>query len=77
MLNKDMNKNEIEKFLIGKGDFVQIDHLARFLKDKNLPLDKKKFVCLKLAELYEKRNMFREAAKMHGSVAVASIVFSD
>ena len=72
-----MSKAEIEKFLKGKGDFVQIDYLARLLNEKEIPLDKKKFVYKKLADLYEKKGMFREVAKMYGKMAEASIAFSE
>ena len=34
MLDKNMSKSEIEKELKGKGDFVQIDYLTRFLEKK-------------------------------------------
>ena len=63
MLNKDMTKVEIEQVLQGKGDFVQIDWLSGLLKQKP-PLDKKKFVYEKLADIYEKKGMLTSAAKM-------------
>ena len=44
MLKRDMSKVEIEDFLKGKGEFVQIDHLSRLINGKEVPLDKKKFV---------------------------------
>lgn len=72
-----MTKVEIENFLKGKGDFVQIDHLTRLLTDKMLPIDKRKFVCQKLAELYEKKNMYGEAAKMSNNVSLASTTFTE
>lgn len=70
-----MNKQEIEDFLNSKGDFVKIDHLTRFLKE-DIPVDIKKFVYLKLAEIYEKKGMFNEAAKMFDNIALLSIAFS-
>lgn len=72
-----MTKVEIEEFLKGKGDFVQIDHLTRFLKTKEVPLEKKKFIYQKLADLYEKKGMFKEVAKTYGFLSEASIVFTD
>ena len=69
-----MSKSEIEKDLQGKGDFVQIDHLIRFLKDQ-LSMDTKKFVFLKLAALYEKAKLLDEAAKMYNNAAELSIPF--
>ena len=53
MLNVDMSKSEIEEVLNGKGDYVQMDYLAKFL-EKPLSMDMKKFIYLKLANLYEK-----------------------
>jgi tetratricopeptide (TPR) repeat protein len=77
MITKEMSKVEIENFLMGKGDYVQIDHLTRFLADKQVPTDKRKFVHTKLAEIYERRGMFAEAAKMYNNVAIASVVFGE
>ena len=67
-----MRKEEIEQSLENKGDFVRIDHLSRFLKD-NLTMDIKKYVAIKLGELYDKKLMFSEAAKMYDIAAIFSI----
>ena len=69
-----MAKSEIEKEIAGKGTFVQIDWLSRFLKEP-LTMDMKKFIFLKLAEVYERINMFKEAAKMYDNMANLSITF--
>ncbi len=74
VLKAGMTKSEIEQFLKSKGDYVQIDHLGRFLKEP-LHMEIKKFVFLKLAVLYEKAKMFNEAAKMYNNVADLSIPF--
>jgi len=71
-----MRKEEIEQFLENKGDFVRIDHLSRFLKD-NLTMDIKKYVAIKLGELYDKKLMFSEAAKMYDIAAIFSIPFAE
>src|SRR3989344_1834670 len=76
MLKVGMTKSEIEKEIAGKGNFVQIDHLTRFLKEP-LSMDMKKFVFLKLAEIYEKINMFKEAAKMYDNMAGLSLTFNE
>ena len=76
LLTPRMTKSEIEQALKGKGDFVQIDHLGRFLKEQ-MPLETKKFVFLKLSELYEKAKMFNEAAKMCDNAAGLSIPFTE
>jgi len=64
MLRKEMTKVEIEKELTGKGDYVLIDNMTRFLKE-NLPVDIKRFVLLKLVEVYERRSMFSDAALVY------------
>jgi len=74
MLKAGMTKSDIEKEIAGKGTFVQIDHLTRFLKEP-LTMDMKKFVYLKLAEVYERINMFKDAAKMYDSMAGLSMTF--
>lgn len=68
---------DIEEVLKGKGDFVQIDYLSRLLKIKFLPLGRKKFVCLKLAEIYEKKGMLKDAAKMYSNVAIICVAYSE
>ena len=72
MLKKEMSKSEVEKELEGKGDYVQIDSLRRFLKE-NLPLDVKKFSLLKLVLIYEGRKMFSEAADLYGKLGEISM----
>jgi tetratricopeptide (TPR) repeat protein len=64
MLRKEMTKVEIEKELMNKGDYVLIDNMTRFLKE-NLPVDIKRFVSLKLVEVYERRGMFADAAAIY------------
>ncbi len=76
MLRKDMTKVEIEKELEGKGDYVLIDNITRFLKE-NLPQDIRRFVYLKLAGIYERRNMFFEAANVYGNLSDIAISESD
>jgi len=77
MLNKDMGKAEIENFLKDKGDFVAIDHLTRLVKEKEIPTDRKKFVYLRLAKLYEKSGLLKEAAKMYNNAAIISIAYTE
>jgi tetratricopeptide (TPR) repeat protein len=71
MLRKDMTKAEIEKELAGKGDYVLIDNITRFAKE-NIPTDIRKFIYTKLSEIYEKRNMFGDAADIYGRLAEIS-----
>ena len=71
-----MSRSEIEKNLAGLGDFVQIDHLTVFLKE-DIPTDIRKFVMLRIAELYEKKFMFREAAKLFNNLAMLVVPFKE
>jgi tetratricopeptide (TPR) repeat protein len=71
MLKRDMTKVEIERELEGKGDYVLIDNMTRFLRE-NPPVDIKKFVYSKLGEIYERRKMFADAANVYGIIAELS-----
>jgi tetratricopeptide (TPR) repeat protein len=64
MLRKEMNKEEIEREFAGKGDYVLIDNITRFLKE-NVPQDTRRVAYLKLVGIYERRNMFFEAADIY------------
>ena len=76
MLRKEMNREEIERELVGKGDYVLIDNITRFLKE-NVPQDTKRFVFLKLVDIYEKRNMFFEAADIYKKLSEIAMSSSD
>ena len=76
MLHKGMKKFEIDEALEGKGDYVQIDHLTKLSREE-LPLDIKKFVYVKLADIYEKKGIFTNAAKIYDNIAIISIAFSE
>jgi hypothetical protein len=65
---KTVTRREVEEKLKSIGDYVKMDYLAQCLK-KNLDFDTKKFVLLKLAEVYEMRRMFSEAARMMRNAA--------
>lgn len=72
MLKVGMNKAEIEKELYGKGDYVQIHDLRRFIQE-NLPVDIKRVACVRLVEIYERRNMFIEAAYIYDKLAEMAV----
>jgi tetratricopeptide (TPR) repeat protein len=76
MLRKGMSKSEIEKELAGKGEFVQIDYLTAFLREE-MPTDVRKFVMLRAAEIYGKKMMFGEAAKIYNNLAMLTITFKE
>ena len=71
-----ITKSEVEKAIEGHGNFVKIDKLNRFLREAQ-STDVKRFVFLKLAEVYEKTNMPQESAKMYENIAINSITFKD
>lgn len=76
MLYTSISKSDIEKEIEGKGDFVQIAYLTEILEGK-IPIDVRKFICLKLAEIYERKSMLNDAAKMFDNIALVSIAFSE
>jgi tetratricopeptide (TPR) repeat protein len=75
-LDKLMRKTELEAELVGKGDFIQIDTLNRFLKLMP-PMEMKKFAYLKLAEIYENKEMFNDAAEIYRGLATNAMTFAD
>ena len=76
MLSKNITKEEIDGMLTGKGDFVRIDHLSELLKE-NLGFETKKYICIKLADIYEGRGMLIDAAKMYEAIGIAAVAFSE
>ncbi|MFH1607731.1 MAG: hypothetical protein ABIA78_01210 [archaeon] len=70
------SKSEIESELSKKGNFIKVDYLNGLLKEVDT-IDMKKFVCLKLAKVYEDMGMFGDAGKAFDSVAKVSIAFSE
>ncbi len=76
MLGSELSKSDIEEKLYGKGEFVQIDYLNKLLRER-LHRDTKKFVYLKLIEIYERLKMFNDVAKMYEGLADISIAFSE
>jgi len=76
MLGSNLSKSDVEEKLVGRGDFVNIDYLSKLLNEK-LHRDTKKFVYLKLIEIYERTRMFNDVAKMYEGIASISIAFSE
>ena len=75
-LKRDMHKDEIEAVLRGKGEFVQIDYLNRYLKLMP-PIEMKKFAFLKLAQIYESRKLFSDVARSYRNIAMIAMTFKD
>lgn len=76
MLNKNMRKKDIEEVLEGKGEFVKIDYLTRYLKSMP-PIEMRKFAYLKLALVYLNKGMFSEAARMYKNISINSLTFRE
>lgn len=72
----EKTRSEIEARLKGMGDYVKMSYLQRALKS-GLDFDSRKFVLLKLAEIYDYRKMFLESAKMLKSAAEINTTFKD
>ena len=58
-----VTRREVEAKLATMGDYVKIDYLSRCLK-QTIDFDTRKFVLVKLSEMYENKGMVLEAAKM-------------
>ncbi len=76
MLGSELSKSDIEEQIEGKGEYIQIDHLNKLLEQK-LHRDTKKFVYLKLIEIYNKKHMLNDVAKMYEGFAGICIAFSE
>jgi tetratricopeptide (TPR) repeat protein len=75
-LKRDMHKDEVEAVLRGKGEFVQIDYLNRYLKLMP-PIEMKKFAFLKLAQIYESRKLYSDVARCYRNIAMIALTFKD
>jgi tetratricopeptide (TPR) repeat protein len=64
LLRKEMTTQEIEYFIKDKSDFVKIDLLGRLLNE-HLQNTTRKFVFLKLGEIYERVSMFSDSASSY------------
>jgi len=76
MLTKDMHKKDVEEVLKDRGDFIQIDYLTNYLKIMP-PLEMRKFASLKLAEIYFRKEMYVDAAKMFKNIGMNCLTFKD
>ena len=72
----EITKEDIDRELAGKGDFVRLDRIENFLKQTK-SLDIRKFLLVKQAEIYENKGMLSEAARIHDALAHLSLTFSD
>jgi len=74
--NRSITKFEIEEAIHGKGDFVKIDYLRRYLaKADNVEL--KKFILISLSGIYEAKNMLKEAVQNLRSASDISVTYRE
>lgn len=80
MLKTEANERSIEaiesKLNIVGGDMLKIEYLENSLK-KDLPLEVRKYIHIKLADLYTRKLMFGEAAKKIEGAAEISQKFKE
>ncbi len=68
-------RREIEEKISGVGDYVKMDYLQRCLK-MQIDFETRKFVLLKLSQIYEDRKMFLEAGKLMRAAAEINTTFA-
>ena len=71
-----MIKSDIEGELYGRGDYVQIDMIRRYLQE-TISNDMRRFAALKLCQIYEKRNMFFEAGFLYHRLAEIALNYAE
>jgi tetratricopeptide (TPR) repeat protein len=71
-----LTRGQIEENLRGKGEFVKIDHLNRFLREAD-SLDIKKFILTKLASIYEEKGFLSDAARNYDAAADIVTTFKE
>lgn len=76
MLKRDVSREEIENELRGKGEYVQIDYLNRFISSGPSML-MKNYAYSRLTEIYERKKSYGELGKTYESLAVFSINIQD
>jgi len=72
----EKSRGEIEQKLKTMGDYVKMNYLQRALRSP-IDFDTKKFVLLKLTEIYEQSKMYLEAARMMKAAAEINTTFKD
>ncbi|MFA6022504.1 MAG: hypothetical protein WC781_00275 [Candidatus Pacearchaeota archaeon] len=71
-----LTRGQIEEGLKNKGDFVKLDVLNRYLQQAD-SLDIKKFILLKLVDIYQDRNFLLDAAKHLDAAADLVITYRE
>ncbi len=76
MIMQEKTRAEIEQKLGMMSDFLKMEYLENCIK-QHRDFEIKKFCNMKLADLYEKRNMFLEAARNMTAAADLAITFKE
>lgn len=76
MIIQEKTRQEVEQKLGMMSDFLKMEYLESCVK-QHREFDIKRFCNMKLADLYEKRNMFAEAARNANSAADLAITFKE
>lgn len=71
-----ISKFEVEEGLKNKGDFVKIDFLNKCLRNSDTA-DVKRFILLKLADIYVQKGFLVDAAKHIDSAAEMAVTYKD
>lgn len=70
----NVTRKEVEAKLATVGDYVKMDYLQQCLK-KQIDFDTKKFVMVRLSQIYESKLMFLEAGKLIRNAADINTTF--
>ncbi|MDP1696017.1 MAG: hypothetical protein Q8L29_03825 [archaeon] len=73
-IKESVTRRDIDAKLQGMGDYVKIDYLVRCLKQA-MDFDTRKFVLIKLSEIYGQKGMYLEAARMLAGSAEINSTF--
>ena len=73
---KETTRQEVEERASKMSDFLKMEYLEKCIKS-HISLDVKKFAHNHLAELYDKRSMYAEAAKHKSALAELTTTFKD
>lgn len=69
-----ITRREVEEKISKIGDYVKMDFLQQCLK-KQLDFDTRKFVLVKLSQIYESRKMYLEAGKLLRAAAEINVTY--
>ena len=73
---KEKHKQEIEEKARGMSDFLRMEYLEKCLRE-NFSFDIKRFCNFELANIYNQRKMFSEAARKMTAIGEISVTFRE